>query len=214
MYYAQFENGLVVRGILALQKHIHTRTMKPYFVEFVDAGGSIHRETLLNSHAFKEEGERVMNGGMMSMGSSGSGSGFLASSNLSMSRSLNFVIVNNNNLINGKWPNGKAPEEYDFDLQIGDRNLHVPILGCLDQKEYYGYDPEYQSISGHKQPKQLQQVESLNHHLEVERLSSQTGVGGLSSQTGVGGLTSQTGVGEDTEKISDLKLEFYPRKTL
>ncbi|CAG8608893.1 10475_t:CDS:2, partial [Ambispora leptoticha] len=31
MYYAQFENGL---------KHIHTRTMKPYFVEFVDVGES------------------------------------------------------------------------------------------------------------------------------------------------------------------------------
>ncbi|CAG8585023.1 12271_t:CDS:2 [Ambispora leptoticha] len=128
-------NEIINRGILALQKHIHTRTMKPYFVEFVDVGGSTKHPSsrnmfyhhvdgiilvhdvsnrksyynlwrwiaeVLNSDAFKEEGERVMNGSMMSMsGSSGSGSGFLVNSNL---------------------------KEYDFELQIGDRNLHVPIL--------------------------------------------------------------------------------------
>ncbi|CAG8523650.1 4129_t:CDS:2 [Ambispora gerdemannii] len=117
-----------------VKKHIHTRTMKSYFVEFIDVGGSTKHPSsrnmfyqhidgiilvhdvsnrksyynlwrwiaeVLNSDAFKEGGERAMNGSMTSMSSSASGSGFLANSNL---------------------------KEYDFELQIGDRNLHVPIL--------------------------------------------------------------------------------------
>ncbi|KAG9303383.1 hypothetical protein G9A89_013709 [Geosiphon pyriformis] len=125
-----------------VKTHNHSRTLKPYFVEFIDVGGSVKHQSsrnmfyhqingiilvhdvsnrksyynlwrwiaeVLHSEAYKE-GERAI-GSMANVGTSNS-SGILSGSGTS--------LVSPNNVI--------RKTEFDFELQIGERNASIPIL--------------------------------------------------------------------------------------